>query len=122
MATSPPPLPTANNTRAQQARRRVGDEVDSVKVRIAAFHESVGRARDMSDKATFISKDLEALKVQAVELGEEEVKVDGFTNGALVASVSNVPLRLYFANLYSNAIGLYSEYVFVCFRVFVDTQ
>lgn len=63
------------------------DEVESVQVRIAAFVEGGGRARDMSEKATAIVKDLEGLRDQAVQLGEEETKVDGFASGALVASV-----------------------------------
>lgn len=56
-------------------------------MRIAAFVDSGGRPRDMSDKVAVILKELEGLKTQAVELGEEEVKVDGYTSGSLVALV-----------------------------------
>lgn len=70
-----------------QARRRIEDDVESVQMRITSFIESGGRARDMADRVAVIVEDLEALKTQAVDLGEEEVKVDGYTSGTLVALV-----------------------------------
>lgn len=70
-----------------QARRRIEDDVESLQMRIDSSIESGGRARDMADKVAVIVQDLEALKAQAVDLGEEEVKVDGYTSGTLVALV-----------------------------------
>lgn len=75
------------NCANDQARRRIEDDVESVQMRITSFIESGGRARDMADRVAVIVEDLEALKTQAVDLGEEEVKVDGYTSGTLVALV-----------------------------------
>lgn len=70
-----------------QARRRIEDDVESLQMRISSFIETGGRARDMADRVAVIVEDLEALKTQAVDLGQEEVKVDGYTSGTLVALV-----------------------------------
>lgn len=79
---------TPGVSRSQKARRRVEDGVDSVQMKIAAFVDSTGRPRDVADRAGAISSELEALKAKAVELGEEEMKFDGYTSGSLVALVS----------------------------------
>lgn len=71
-----------------KARRRVEDEVESVEARIAGFIETGGRPRDMVEKAASLSRELEGLRKQAVELEEEEVKINGHTSGSLVALVS----------------------------------
>lgn len=67
--------------------------MESVQVRIASFIESGGRPRDMLDKAAAFVRELEGLKAQAVEIGQEEAKVDGHTSGALLALVSYIFLR-----------------------------
>lgn len=54
-------------------------------MKISAFVDSSGR--DMADKGASLWKELEGLKVQAVDLGVEEIKVDRYTNGALVVLV-----------------------------------
>lgn len=72
-----------------KARRRVEDEVKSMEARIAGFIEAGGGPRDMVEKASSILRELEGLRRQAMELEEEEVKINGNTSGSLVALVSD---------------------------------
>ncbi|CAB1120679.1 unnamed protein product [Ectocarpus sp. CCAP 1310/34] len=74
----------------EKAKRRVEGNVDSTKMRIAEFIDSDARPREMSETAASISKELAGLKAQAVDIGEEEAKVDGHTSGALVALAEKV--------------------------------
>ncbi|CAN0188469.1 unnamed protein product, partial [Ectocarpus sp. 13 AM-2016] len=74
----------------EKAKRRVEGNVDSTKMRIAEFIDSDARPREMSETASSISKELAGLKAQAVDIGEEEAKVEGHTSGTLVALAEKV--------------------------------
>lgn len=63
--------------------------MEIVQVRIAGFVDTSGRPRDMADKVAGIVKELEGLKAQAVDIAEEEFKVDGFSSASLAAMVGN---------------------------------
>ena len=77
-----------------QARRRVEDDLESIQTRIAGFVDVGGRPRDMVEKVAVFTRELEGVRKQAVELRDEEIKLDGHSTGALVALVSDQSLLL----------------------------
>eukprot|EP00903_Cladosiphon_okamuranus_P012758 g11926.t1 len=74
----------------EKAKRRMETDVEAMQMRIAEFIESDGRPRDMSEKAAGFSKELDGLKAQAVNICEEEAKIDGYTSGVLTAMAEKV--------------------------------
>ncbi|CAM9985812.1 unnamed protein product [Scytosiphon promiscuus] len=73
-----------------KAKRRTEGDIESMQMRIAIFIDSDGRPREMSEKAADISKELDELKAQVINIGEEEAKVDGYTSGILSAQTDKV--------------------------------
>lgn len=61
--------------------------MDAMQVRIANFIRGNGRPREMSEKAQDLLRDVESLRDQAVEVAEEETRLDIVSTGALQASV-----------------------------------
>ncbi|CAM9159174.1 unnamed protein product, partial [Ectocarpus sp. 8 AP-2014] len=104
-----------------KAKRRVEGNVDSTKMRIAEFIDSDARPREMSENAASISKELAGLKVQAVDIGEEEAKVDGHTSGTLVASAEKVIVSFQpYADLWS-LVGSVGPFITTIMRAPVTT-
>ncbi|CBJ27106.1 similar to Dynein heavy chain 3, axonemal (Axonemal beta dynein heavy chain 3) (Ciliary dynein heavy chain 3) [Ectocarpus siliculosus] len=105
----------------EKAKRRVEGNVDSTKMRIAEFIDSDARPREMSENAASISKELAGLKAQAVDIGEEEAKVDGHTSGTLVALAEKVIVSFQpYADLWS-LVGSVGPFITTIMRAPVTT-